>query len=85
MSRVCPCCGEEVSEEHFACRSGAKGGAAGRGEKKARSSEQARAAVEARWGKRDRLIDGWKQDESGRIIHIPENMKIQDVDTTITE
>ena len=49
MSKVCPCCGEEVADEHFACRSGAKGGAAGKGEKKARSSEQARAAADARW------------------------------------
>lgn len=30
---------------------GAKGGAAGKGAKKARTSEQARAAVLARWGK----------------------------------
>jgi hypothetical protein len=53
---ICPCCEKEVELEHFACKSGAKGGAAGKGEKKARSSEQARAAVEARWRKRDRIL-----------------------------
>ena len=71
MSRVCPCCGESVSDEHFACRSGAKGGAAGRGESKARTSEQARAAAEARWGKRGKLPEGWKQEE-GRLTHVTE-------------
>lgn len=48
---LCPGCGEEVSIEHFACKSGAKGGAAGTGKSKSRSSEQARAAVKARWAK----------------------------------
>ena len=56
MSKVCPCCGVEVNEEHFACRSGSKGGAAGVGAKKARSSEQARKAAEARWGKRQEIF-----------------------------
>lgn len=50
----CPMCEKEVGEEHFACKSGAKGGTSGRGASKARTSEQARAAVEARWRKRKR-------------------------------
>ena len=49
--KVCPCCGKEVGDEHFSCSSGAKGGAAGVGAVKARSSEQARLAVKARWDK----------------------------------
>lgn len=52
MEYVCPCCGREVDELHFACKHGAKGGASGRGASKARSSEQARAAVMARWSKK---------------------------------
>lgn len=48
---ICPCCGEEVGMEHFSCKSGEKGGKGGRGASKARSSEQARAAVNARWAK----------------------------------
>ena len=48
---MCPGCGKEVTIEHFACKSGAKGGAAGTGEAKARSSKQAAAAVKARWAK----------------------------------
>jgi len=45
----CPCCGKNVRREHFACQSGAKGGKAGKGKAKARSSEQARDAVRKRW------------------------------------
>ena len=60
---VCPGCGEKVTIEHFACKSGAKGGAAGTGEVKARSSEQARAAVKARWE---------KYRESKKVV-VPEN------------
>jgi len=60
MSKRCPCCDEEVNEEHFACVSGAKGGAAGVGESKARTSEQARAAALIRWGKGDRMRGGLK-------------------------
>jgi hypothetical protein len=48
----CPCCGKAVSKSHFSCQSGAKGGAAGTGKSKARSSEQARANVMKRWEKR---------------------------------
>ena len=49
----CPGCGKEVGIEHFACKSGEKGGSAGVGEVKARSREQARKAVLVRWA-RDR-------------------------------
>lgn len=48
---TCPCCGHNVKREHFACRFASKGGAAGRGKSKARSSEQARKAVMARWSR----------------------------------
>jgi hypothetical protein len=48
---ICPGCGKEVGMEHFACISGSVGGASGVGAVKARSTEQARAAAEARWGK----------------------------------
>ena len=51
-SITCPCCGRPVTPEHFACASGAKGGAAGTGAAKARTSEQARAAALARHAKR---------------------------------
>jgi hypothetical protein len=54
---MCPCCGKEVGMEHFACKSGEKGGRSGRGEAKARSSEQARAAVRTRWD-RERKAQG---------------------------
>lgn len=49
---ICPCCGKRVPRSHFACESGAKGGKAGTGAAKARTSEQARAAVKARWSAR---------------------------------
>ena len=62
----CPCCGVEVREEHFACRSGSKGGKAGIGEKKARTSEQARVAVEARWRKRE-LVGGSVVEVIGKL------------------
>ena len=48
---ICPCSNKEVEKDHFACEFASKGGAAGRGEKKSRSSEQARAAVKVRWDK----------------------------------
>jgi len=46
----CPVCNATVTASHFACHSGAKGGAT-KGKSKARTSEQARAAVMARWAK----------------------------------
>lgn len=46
---ICPCCKKEVERDHFACCWASKGGAAGRGKVKSRSSEQCRAAVKARW------------------------------------
>jgi len=49
MKRVCPECGEEVEPEHFACRMGSKGGKAGTGASKARTTEQARAAASCQW------------------------------------
>ena len=52
----CPGCKREVGSEHFACVSGAKGGASGTGRAKARSSEQARAAAEARWKRKGVLV-----------------------------
>lgn len=48
----CPHCRREVGPEHFACVKAAKAGAAGKGKAKARTSEQARRAVQARWGKK---------------------------------
>lgn len=47
---TCPCCKKRVTRSHFSCASGAKGGKA-TGPRKARTSEQARAAVKARWDK----------------------------------
>jgi hypothetical protein len=47
---ICPICNKRVPRSHFSCASGAKGGKA-KGPQKARSSEQARAAVMARWKK----------------------------------
>lgn len=55
MSHRCPACEQMVEKEHFACCMGAKGGKAGKGASKARSSDQARAAVNARWGKKSVL------------------------------
>lgn len=46
---ICPCCNKRVPRSHFACESGSRGGKAGKGAAKARTSEQARAAVKARW------------------------------------
>ena len=47
---ICPCCGKRVKRTHFACTSGSKGGKA-TGKAKARTSEQAKKAATARWGK----------------------------------
>lgn len=49
MKMTCPICGEEVEPEHFACKMGAKGGKAGTGASKARTTEQARAAASCQW------------------------------------
>ena len=46
---ICPVCNRRVPKSHFACESGARGGKAGAGKSKARSSEQARSAVTKRW------------------------------------
>jgi len=59
----CPVCKKEVEPEHFSCVSGAKGGAAGTGKAKARSSDQARAAVCIRWAKK------YIQDRAKRQSH----------------
>lgn len=47
---TCPHCKSEKSSTHFSCAAGAKGGAT-TGPTKARTSEQARAAANARWAK----------------------------------
>lgn len=47
----CPHCKKTIPQKLIAKAMGAKGGAAGTGKKKARSSEQARAAINARWAK----------------------------------
>lgn len=49
----CPCCNQRVTASHFACHSGAKGGAAGTGDAKRRkvTSEQSQAMLKARWDK----------------------------------
>lgn len=60
---ICPCCQKEVEQDHFACCWGAKGGAAGTGEVKARSREQCRAAVKVRWD---------REREKKRVV-VPEN------------
>ena len=62
----CPCCGEEVGIEHFACESGSKGGMAGRGEKKRRSVEHYRKAGEAS-GRKRRGLDGSVVEELGKL------------------
>lgn len=49
---ICPVCKKRVPRSHFACESGSRGGKAGTGASKARTSEQARAAVKARWSAR---------------------------------
>lgn len=47
---ICPCCGKKnVNKNHFACHTGSKGGKAGTGASKARTTEQARAAALKRW------------------------------------
>ena len=51
---ICPCCGKRVKRTHFSCQAGAKGGAAATGKAKARTSEQARKAVNARWKKHNK-------------------------------
>lgn len=47
----CPICKKRVPRSHFACESGSRGGKAGAGKAKARTSEQATAAINARWAK----------------------------------
>jgi hypothetical protein len=47
----CPHCHRVINLKHYAAFIGAMGGKA-KGPKKARTSEQARAAVRARWDKR---------------------------------
>jgi len=47
----CPHCHRVINLKHYAAFLGAMGGKA-KGAKKARTSEQARAAVRARWDKR---------------------------------
>jgi hypothetical protein len=47
----CPHCHRVINLKHYAAFIGAMGGKA-KGPKKARTSEQARAAVNARWAKR---------------------------------
>ena len=54
---ICPCCLEEVEPEHFACKMGSKGGKNGTGEVKARTSEQARKAADARWHKKTAIVN----------------------------
>jgi hypothetical protein len=48
---LCPHCGKEIKPSDLARFIGAKGGSAGTGDKKRRTSEQARAASNARWAK----------------------------------
>ena len=47
----CPKCKKMVTATHFSCFAGAKGGRKGTGKAKARTSDQARAAIMARWNK----------------------------------
>lgn len=60
---ICPCCGESVSEDHFACKFASKGGTAGKGKCKARTPEQARIAALARWAK----------ERESKKVEVPEN------------
>jgi hypothetical protein len=48
----CPYCGKKLPKVIDAAEAGRKGGKAGRGASKARTSEQARAAARALWAKR---------------------------------
>ena len=64
MKYICPSCKREVDPEHFACKSGAKGGKSGTGESKARTTEQARNAALARW----RRKKGWKDIMDGHSL-----------------
>lgn len=45
----CPHCKKKISDKIVAKHFASKGGASGKGESKARTSEQASAAVKARW------------------------------------
>jgi len=49
----CPVCGKVVYSEHFSCKSGEKGGKAGRGESKRRDSEKMRVAALIRWHRKN--------------------------------
>ena len=52
MKFHCPCCDKDVGPEHFSCKSGEKGGKAGRGESKRRDSGKMRVAALLRWHKK---------------------------------
>jgi hypothetical protein len=45
----CPHCGQDIADGTIRSYLNAKAGKAGKGASKARSSEQARAAINARW------------------------------------
>ena len=51
----CPCCGKDVSMEHFSCKAGEKGGKSGRGDSKRRDPEKMRRAALLRWHRRDNV------------------------------
>lgn len=63
----CPYCEKEVEETHFSCRSGKKGGAAGKGVKKTNGVENARKAAVARWGKREAVVTELQKEVEGII------------------
>lgn len=37
---ICPCCGKNISEDHFVCKFTCKGGKAGKGKSKPRVKEE---------------------------------------------
>lgn len=59
----CPKCGTSLDTTDLAKALAAKGGRAGRGHAKARSTEQARAAAKVRW---DRVKERKQKDERDR-------------------
>jgi hypothetical protein len=71
----CPKCKTEIPDEKIVAEAARINGAKGKGKSKARTSEQARAAVMARWEKPRKLnaqkLSELEQMEDKQIIKLP--------------